>query len=184
MVPDSRINSWESWFIFNLWKININQHCNSTRGYEIIIVAYRQHITETLHMGNQTIIILYVHQRPSSWCTSRICPSWPQSRVRLSLLLVLFPKYVSCLLWPTQYLAVCSNGSCFTLNPFLADCRLNTNVQVNNMTVPHHIYTNTHIYITSILLLILFFILLPLPVTGRLPQTLPVWHTSYLSSGN
>jgi hypothetical protein len=20
MVPDSRINSWESWFIFNLWK--------------------------------------------------------------------------------------------------------------------------------------------------------------------
>jgi hypothetical protein len=28
MVPDSRINSWESWFIFNLWKININHITN------------------------------------------------------------------------------------------------------------------------------------------------------------
>jgi hypothetical protein len=25
-VPDSRINSWESWFIFNLRKINTNQY--------------------------------------------------------------------------------------------------------------------------------------------------------------
>ncbi len=28
-VLNSRINSWETWFIFNLRKININQHCNS-----------------------------------------------------------------------------------------------------------------------------------------------------------
>jgi hypothetical protein len=27
MVPNSRINSWESWFIFNLRKINIDQYC-------------------------------------------------------------------------------------------------------------------------------------------------------------
>jgi hypothetical protein len=42
-VPDSRINSWESWFIFNLRKINTNQyyesdslnagHCNMIREY-------------------------------------------------------------------------------------------------------------------------------------------------------
>jgi hypothetical protein len=184
MMPDSRINSWESWFIFNLWKININQYCNWTRGYKIIIVAYRQHITEThgnfLHEGNHTIFILYILERPSSWRILQIHvrPSWPRSSVRLSLLLVLFPKYISCLLWPTQYLAVCSNGSCFTLNPFLADCRLNTNVQVNNMTVSHHIYMDAHIYITSILLFILFFILLPLfPLAGRLARNLPVWHT-------
>ncbi len=25
-MPDSRINSWESWFIFNLRKINTNQY--------------------------------------------------------------------------------------------------------------------------------------------------------------
>ncbi len=87
------------------------------------------------------------------------------------------PQVYSCLLWPTQYLAVCSNGSCFALIPFLADLWLNTNVQVNNMTALHHIYTDTHIYITSILLsFILFFTLLPLPFAGQLPQTLPVWH--------
>jgi hypothetical protein len=95
-----------------------------------------------------------------------IHPSWPRSSVRLSLLLVLFPKYISCLLWPTQYLAVCSNGSCFTLNPFLTNWRLNTSVQVNNMAALHHIHRNTHIYITSVLLFILFFTLLP-PPFGR-----------------
>jgi hypothetical protein len=28
-MPDSRINSWESWFIFNLQKINTNQYYES-----------------------------------------------------------------------------------------------------------------------------------------------------------
>jgi hypothetical protein len=28
-VPDSSINSWESWFIFNLRKINTNQYYDS-----------------------------------------------------------------------------------------------------------------------------------------------------------
>ncbi len=92
-------------------------------------------------------------------------------------MLVLFPKYISCLLWPTQYLAACSNGSCLTLNPSLADCRLNTNVQVNNMTVPHHIHADTHIYITSISLFILFFTFPPLSLAGWLPRTLPVGHS-------
>ncbi len=28
-MPDTRINSWESWFIFNLRKINTNQYYES-----------------------------------------------------------------------------------------------------------------------------------------------------------
>jgi hypothetical protein len=41
-----------------------------------------------------------------------------------------------------------------------------------------HIHTDTYIYITSILLFILFFTLLPLLLAGRLPLTLPVGHRS------
>jgi hypothetical protein len=122
------------------------------------------------------IIILYILERTSSWSTSRICPLWPRSRVRLRLLLVLSPKYISCLLWPTQYRAVCSNSSYFALKPCLADWQLNTSVQVNNTTALHHIYSDTHIYITLISLFILFFTLLPPSLAGRLPQSLPVWH--------
>jgi hypothetical protein len=144
------------------------------------MVAYRQHIREAngnfLHVGNHTIIILYIPEQPYSWSTSRIHPFWPQSRVRLRLLLVLSPKYISCLFWPTQYLAVCSNSSFFALNPCLADWRLNISVQVNNTTALHHIYTDTHIYITLILWLILFSTLLLLSLAGRLPPTLPVCH--------
>jgi hypothetical protein len=129
------------------------------------------------HTGNHTIIVLYILERQSSWSTLRICPSWPQSRVRLCLLLVLFPQVYSCLLWPTQYLPVCSNSSYFALNPFLADWRLNTSVQVNNTTALDHIYTDTHIYITSILLFILFSTVLPLLLAGQLPLALPVGHS-------
>jgi hypothetical protein len=37
-VLNSRINSWETWFIFYLQKININQHCNSIHGCGIIMI--------------------------------------------------------------------------------------------------------------------------------------------------
>jgi hypothetical protein len=130
------------------------------------------------HAGNHTIIVLYILERPSSWSTSQIRPSWPRSRVRLCLLQVLFPQVYSCLLWPTQYLAVCSNGSYFELIPFLADWLLNTSIQVNNTTALHHIYTDTHIYITLTLLFILFFKLLPLLLAGQQPLTLPVRHST------
>jgi hypothetical protein len=122
---------------------------------------------------------LYILERPSSWSTSRIHLSWPQSRGRLSLLLVLFPLVYSYLLWPTQYLAICTNSSCFALNPFLAYWRPITSVQVNKTSALHHIHTDTYIYITSILLFILFFTLLPLLLAGRLPLTLPVGHKAF-----
>jgi hypothetical protein len=90
----------------------------------------KKFIARLFHMGNHTIIVLDILEWLSSRSTSRIRPSWNRSRVRLCLLLVLFPQVYSCLLWPTQYLAVCSNGSYFALNAFLADWRLNTSVQV------------------------------------------------------
>ncbi len=129
---------------------------------------------------NYAIITLYILDRPSSWSTWRICPSWPQSRVRLSLLLSLSHKYSSYLFWPTQYLAICPNGSCFTLNPPSPAGQLNTSIQVNNMAALRHIYTVTHIYITFILLFISFFILLPLLWAGQLLQTFLVCHDSHL----
>ncbi len=97
---------------------------------------------------------LYILERLSSWSTSQIRLSWPLSRGRLCLLLVPFPQVYFCLLWPTQYLAICSNSSCFTLNPFLAYWRPSTSVQVNNTSALHHIHTDIRIYITSALLFI------------------------------
>jgi hypothetical protein len=155
------------------------------QGNKIIIAACKQHIGKIygkfLSYGQSHNLALYIIERPSTWDTSRICLSWPRSRGRLSLLLVPFPEVYSCLLWPTPCLAVCSNGSYFALNPFLAYWRLNTSVQVNNTSAIHHIHTGTHIYMTSILLFILFFTLLPLLLAGRLPLTLPVRH-SYLTT--
>ncbi len=85
-------------------------------------------------------------------------------------LVALFHEHSSCLSWPTQYLAVYSNDSSFMLNPPLPTGQLNTHVQVNNTAMLHHIYTDTHIYITFILLFILFLILLPLYCAGYWPR--------------
>ncbi len=41
--------------------------------------------------------------------------------VKLNLLPVPVHMYLSCLSWHTQYLAVCSNDSCFTCVPSLAN---------------------------------------------------------------
>ncbi len=112
------------------------------------------------HMDSYICSYASVHtvlEWPSSWITSRICPSCPRSRVRLNLLLDLFPQVYSCLLWPTQYLAVCFNGSHFALEPFLACWQPNTCVQVNNTSALHHIHEDTHIYITLILLILLLY---------------------------
>jgi hypothetical protein len=127
MVPNSRINLWKSWFIFNLRKINIGQYCKSSlrtwnnhNQTRILDIRLQTTHDNFFLRYNYAIITSYILERPSSWSTSRICPSWPQSRVRLSLLLALFHKYPSCLFWPTQYLAICSNDSCFTLKLSLA----------------------------------------------------------------
>jgi hypothetical protein len=144
------------------------------------MVTHEQHLKKFVASffltGNHTTTALYILVRPSSWSTSRIRPSWPRSRVRLCLLLVLFPQVYCCFLWSTQYLVNCSNSSYFALNPFLAYWRPNTSVQVNNTSALHHIHMDMHIYITSILLFVLFFTLLPLLLAGRLPLILSVRH--------
>ncbi len=114
------------------------------------------------------------------WSTSRIRPSCPLSGVRLNLLPDLFPWVYSCLHWSTQYFAVCSNGSHFMLDFFLACWRLNTWTQVNNTLALHQIHMDTHtqIYITSILFSFFFKPLPPL-LAGRLPLTFLVGHTIY-----
>jgi hypothetical protein len=67
---------------------------------------------------NYTIITLYILEQPSFWSTSHIRPSWPQSRLELRLLPLSFMSILVCFL-PTQYFAVYSNSSCFTLTlPF------------------------------------------------------------------
>jgi hypothetical protein len=58
---------------------------------------------------NHSTMVLYILERPPSWSTSRIRPSWPRSKVELRLLL---PCLMSTLL---VCLAVHSNDS----NPML-----------------------------------------------------------------
>ncbi len=123
------------------YKIIIVTHSYLIQEYKIIIATCKQHIR------NPTMA-LYILEQPSSCSSSRIRLSWPQSRGRLSLLLVLFPQVYSCLLWPTQYLAICSNGSCLALNTFLAYWQPNTSVQVNNTSATS--YTHGHTYLHHI----------------------------------
>ncbi len=119
---------------------------------------------------------LYILERLSSWSTSWIHRSWPHPWVRLSLLPVLFRMYPPCLSW---YLAVCSNDSCFTHPPSLANGQLNTSTQVNNMAVLHLIYVVTHIYITFTLLFISLFILLLYLWAGWLAPILLVRNKNF-----
>jgi hypothetical protein len=120
---------------------------------------------------------LYILKQPSSCSTSRICPSWPRCRLRLSLLLV---SLQACILLPcpTQYLAIYLNGSGFTPNAFLVIWVAShwcTSKQHNKFTR----YTCTYIYIShwhyysSLLPTLLL-----LSLAGRLVQTLSVWHNS------
>jgi hypothetical protein len=141
------------------------------------MVAWRQHIKihgKFFLSYGHTIMVQYILEQPSSWSTLLIRLSWPLSRGRPSILLA--SQVYSCLLRPTQYLAICSKDSCFALNHFLAYWRPSTSVQVNNTSALHHIHTGTRIYITSAVLFIFFFTLLPLLLAGWLPLTLPVRH--------
>ncbi len=87
-----------------------------------------------------------------------------------------FLKYFLAYSGPPNILPFASTAHISHPNPFLAYWRLTTSVYVNNKSALHHIHTDTHITITSILLFILFFTLLPLLLAGWLPPTLPVGH--------
>ncbi len=77
---------------FNLRKINIDQYSKSSlqtwnNHNRTRITCYNQLLLISFY-GNYAIITLCILERPSSWSTLRIRPSWPQSRVRLRLLLL------------------------------------------------------------------------------------------------
>ncbi len=114
---------------------------------------------------------LYILERPSSWSTSRIRPSWPQFRVRLRSLLLSSMSTLLLCLSPPSILLLTPTAHVSRSNSSLPTRRLHTNVQANNITTLHHIYTVTHTHITFIILLTSFFILLPLSWAGRLSQT-------------
>jgi hypothetical protein len=151
----------------------------------IIIINHGQHVTNysrqflsTAWLCNHPVhtwaAIFLEHPANTSFMAS--IQGWTEALAALSR------EHSSCLSWPTWYRCLLKDSS-FTLNPCLLAGQLNTNVQVNNMATPHHMYTNMHIYITLISLFILFFILLPFSWVGRLAQTLPVWH-KYIYEGS
>ncbi len=127
--------------------------------------------------GNCVAMSLYILEQLSSWSTLRIRPSCPRSRVRLNLLPDLLPQVYFCILWPIQYLAVCSNGSHFTLDLFSACWRPSICTQVKqHFSDTSDTYGHTQIYITSTLFSF-FLTPLPLPLAGRLLLTDLVGHS-------
>ncbi len=56
-VPDSNINSWEPWFIFNLRKINTNQNCES----DCLDAVSRNTLHEYTILQDDKCMIITVH---------------------------------------------------------------------------------------------------------------------------
>ncbi len=147
-MPDSSINSWESWFIFNLRKINANWYYKSVS----LIVRNHKHITEHMTWHENEHIIITVHTWKANFLKylantpfMASFQAWTEPHSGLSLW--------ACILLPclTQYFAVYYSGSGFTPNVFLLSGRLLPNVQVNNITMLHAICA--HMYIHHIALL-------------------------------
>jgi hypothetical protein len=118
---------------------------------------------------------LYILEQPSSCSTLWIWPSWPHCRLRLNLLLVSLPEHPSCCHAQPSILLFISMGRVSHLTPSLLSGWLPTNVQVNNITTLHDTHVHIYIYITSALLF--FSSSYTSSLSGRLVQTLPVWHT-------
>jgi hypothetical protein len=87
--------------------------------------------------------MLYILERLSYCSTSRIHSSWPCPWVRLNLLLFLFHMNLLFLSWPTRYLTICSNDSCFTCAPSHA----NATSHIHSHTYLHHIHIIIHSFL-------------------------------------
>jgi hypothetical protein len=140
-VPDSNINSWESWFIFNLQyyksdTLNVRD-CSILQEYTTLQDI--EHIIITVHTW--TAIFL---KRLANTSFMALFQAWTEPHSGLSL------RACIMLPCPTQYLAVYYSGSGFTPNALLQSGWLLTNVQVNNIT--RTTYVHTCIYITLVLL--------------------------------
>ncbi len=141
-VLNSRINSWETWFIFNLRKININQHCNSIMictnnifqklkaflSYETILLQFCTYLNGLL-LGAPRKCVLHGLDPGLNWATCRFC--------FLSVFLVCSGPPGILLFVPTDQVS--------HLTPSLLTGWLLTNVQLNNMATLHGTFT-TYIY--------------------------------------
>ncbi len=118
---------------------------------------------------------LFMLEQPSSGSTSRIRPSWPRCRSRLSLLLVSLSEHTSCYHAQPSILLFISVGWVSHLMPSLLSGWLLTNVQVNNITMLHN--THGHTYIQHIGITILLFF--SYSVSTYCPQTIVVYSLVY-----
>jgi hypothetical protein len=83
-VPDSRINSWESWFIFNLRKINTDQYYESVS----LNAGNNSTICECMTLQDDNYIkLLYILE---------LRPSWSCSGLKLSPILASPHEHASC----------------------------------------------------------------------------------------
>jgi hypothetical protein len=113
--------------------------------------------TSDNHVARTHNYNLYIIEQPSSWSTSQIRPSWPRSRLRLSLLLALLPKCIRCLSWPPSILLFVPTDRVSHLAPSLPPGRLLANVQVNKITAPHDTHRHINIHHIGITILLLFY---------------------------
>ncbi len=111
---------------------------------------------------------LYILERPSSWSTSRIHPSWPQSRVRLRPLLLSSMSLLLICLGPPSILLFTPMAHVSCSNPPSPTGQLHTNIQANNIAMLHHIYVHSHTYLHHIYITTHFFLHTSSTLLGRL----------------
>ncbi len=141
MVPESRINSWVSWFIFNLRKISIDQYYESEDLSAGVVTRYVN--TWKYKMARNDNYCTYLNwgllEALRKYILHGLVPGLNWTPFCLTLW--------ACILLPSlaQYLAVYCNGSSFTPSAPLLSGWLLTNVQAHiTTTLKRHIL---HIYI-------------------------------------
>jgi hypothetical protein len=135
-LPNSRINSWETWFIFNLPK---NKQISHT--FDILYLRFFSFLMNHEHH------IFYTHL----YILERLSFAAPREYVRPGLILELdwVLSFVALTLFVLAHPAACwlSQGFIFhTCNPLLTTRQLNTFIQVNIMGAWYSIYSTTSIY--------------------------------------
>ncbi len=116
-----------------------------------ILIEYTEIIQARTHNHD-----LYILEQPSSCSTSWKRPSWPRSRLRLSLLLVSLSEHASCHHAQSSILLIISMDRVSHLTPSLLYRWLLTNVQVNNKTTLHDTHGHTYIHHIGITILLFF----------------------------
>jgi hypothetical protein len=104
----------------------------------------------------------YILEQPYSRSTSRIHPSWPRSRLRLSLLLVLLLNIFLVCPGPPSILLFAPMDRVSNLTPSWLSGQLLTSIQVNNTAELHDTHGHTYIHHLSITILLLFYTSSPL----------------------